>query len=47
MTTVRDPKCICGGELMPVWRNDKWFCTKCNLEQILPKEQKPVDSWDK
>jgi hypothetical protein len=47
MITVRDPKCICGGGLMPLWRSSKWVCSKCKLEQSLSESKIVVDNWDK
>lgn len=37
----------CQGQLMPLWKNNNWFCIECKLEQSLPKEKKLVDIWDK
>jgi hypothetical protein len=44
MTTDREFKCKCGGQLMPVWRNTKWYCIQCTREQNLPKDSKVVDN---
>ena len=45
MKTIRNPKCVCGGGLMPLWKNSNWVYTKCKLEQELPKEKTSSDTW--
>ena len=47
MKTETEFKCSCGGKLMPLWKNNNWFCTECKLEQSLPKDKKLVDLWHK
>ena len=40
---MKTHKCkSCGGGLMPLWKNNNWFCIECKLEQSLPKDDKPV-----
>ena len=47
MKTEKEHKCNCGGQLMPLWKNNDWFCVVCRKEQSLPKEKKPLDLWHK
>ena len=47
MEDTRRYTCACGGNLMPLWKNNNWVCTNCKLEQSLPKEKDSVDNWYK